>query len=68
MLLLLKFSLQKKRKPTAKANLRKTPSRSPGKFFKSSPKEKQKTMQGKTVTEDTAWFDCDAVFGFGPED
>ena len=60
--------LQKKGKPTAKPNLRKTPSRSPGKFFKTSPKEKRKLLQGKSETEDTAWFDYDAVFGFGPED
>ncbi|XP_033740542.1 synaptonemal complex protein 1-like [Pecten maximus] len=49
-------------------NVRKTPSKPPGKFFKNSPKDrpmKSKKMRGK---EETSWFDLDSVFGFGPED
>ena len=49
-------------------NVRATPSRAPGKFFKS--RERQKlTKAGRTQKEnDQSWVDLDAVFGFGLED
>ncbi|CAH1799807.1 unnamed protein product, partial [Owenia fusiformis] len=49
-----------------KCNIKKTPNRSQGKFFKSSPIEKKKVT--KTKDKDAQWFDMDAVFGFGTED
>ena len=47
--------------------MRKTPSRTSGKFFKSSPKERVKKPTKKGDIE-ASWIDMDAVFGFGPED
>ena len=59
-------------------NVRNTPAktRPPGKFFTTSPKERHrnKALSSKTTNkkgvevEDTAWFDSDTLFGFGPED
>lgn len=43
-------------------NIRKTPNKPQGKFFKSSPKNRQ-LNKPKTYKEET-WFDIDAVFGF----
>lgn len=57
-----------KTQPPKSCNVRKTPSKPPGKFFKNSPKDrptKSKKLKGK---EETSWFDLDSVFGFGPED
>ena len=52
--------------------MKKTPSRSSGKYFKSSPAERKKTFKNKlqknVTADELAWFDSDAVFGFGPED
>ncbi|KAL5009725.1 hypothetical protein ScPMuIL_012030 [Solemya velum] len=47
-------------------NVRKTPSKTHGKFFKNSPKERMK--KPKSDETETSWFDLDSVFGFGPED
>ncbi|OWF42759.1 synaptonemal complex protein 1-like [Mizuhopecten yessoensis] len=49
-------------------NVRKTPNKPPGKFFKNSPKDRPKKNKKTKGTEETSWFDLDSVFGFGPED
>ncbi|VDH92807.1 synaptonemal complex protein 1 [Mytilus galloprovincialis] len=42
-------------------NIRKTPSKPPGKFFKSSPKDRP---SHKAKQKEETWFDIDSVFGF----
>ncbi|XP_063403824.1 synaptonemal complex protein 1-like isoform X1 [Mytilus trossulus] len=42
-------------------NIRKTPSKPPGKFFKSSPKDRPSQ---KAKQKEETWFDIDSVFGF----
>lgn len=42
-------------------NIRKTPSKPPGKFFKSSPKDRPSL---KAKHKEETWFDIDSVFGF----
>lgn len=56
------------KKVSSKAqNIRKTPTRNQGKFFKTSPKDRPfKSKLHKK--EELNWFDMDSVFGFGPED
>ncbi|XP_064618112.1 synaptonemal complex protein 1-like [Liolophura sinensis] len=60
----------KSREPDVSSNVRKTPSKASGKFFKSSPKDRNRFSKLSKLEEkeDLAWFDLDSVFGFGPED
>ncbi|XP_060067799.1 synaptonemal complex protein 1-like [Ylistrum balloti] len=65
---LARVDLEEKTQSQKSCNVRKTPNKPPGKFFKNSPKDrpiKNKKTKGK---EETSWFDLDSVFGFGPED
>ncbi|KAL3882440.1 hypothetical protein ACJMK2_028779, partial [Sinanodonta woodiana] len=55
--------MEKENINSANGNLRKTPTRTTGKFFKSSPKHRMKKEK-----EDLSWFEMDSIFGFGPED
>ncbi|KAK3583964.1 hypothetical protein CHS0354_033758 [Potamilus streckersoni] len=59
----LPVEMEKENIQGANGNLRKTPTRTTGKFFKSSPKDRMKKEK-----EDLSWFEMDSVFGFGPED
>ncbi len=61
---------QKKPVSALKSNVRKTPNRSPGRFFRCSPENKKTALQKKKQMAECsmAWFESDDVFGFGPED
>jgi hypothetical protein len=47
--------------------MRKAPMRT-SKFFRSSPKERSAMKKKGETREKMAWFDDDAVYGFGSED
>ena len=49
-------------------SVRKAPSRTVGKFFKSSPLEKKRTQLKNVQRKTETWLDIDDVFGFGSED
>lgn len=51
-------------------NTRKAPVKTPGKFFRSTQREKPQTKirAKKQKTESLSWFDTDSTFGFGPDD
>ncbi|XP_064629790.1 uncharacterized protein LOC135488830 [Lineus longissimus] len=61
---------KKKRITKASGNIRKTPNKGPGKFFKSSPHERRKiqALKENKKQENLSWFDSDNVFGFDMED
>lgn len=62
------LTFQKKAQQQKSANVRKTPNKAPGKFFKNSPKDRPTKTKKSKGKEETSWFDLDSVFGFGPED
>lgn len=52
-------------------NVRKTPSKNAGKFFKSSQMGKitiRRAAKTQKKDDSLAWFDTDKAFGFGPDD
>lgn len=55
------FLFQKPFGPTT-PNVRKAPNKPPGKFFKSSPKNRSSNKPKHN--KDETWFDIDSVFGF----